>query len=240
MILIIALYVFANLAYLYVLSPVEVASVSTSSSVATEVAMRFMGRIAVSFMAMALLISTLGSLHTGTMAGSRVSYAMAKDGLFFKSLARLSPGTRVPVNALILQGVWSSVLALSGSYDTLTDYVIFAAWIFYGLNTASVFIFRRTMPDAERPYRTWGYPVVPVIFLFVALLLLTTTLWAAKDQFIEGVSKIGAGAIGAGIGTLIRTPPIAGLGIILLGLPIYYYWARANRAAATLPAEVDR
>jgi APA family basic amino acid/polyamine antiporter len=240
MILIIALYVFANLAYLYVLSPVEVASVSTASSVATEVAMRFMGRIAVSFMAMALLISTLGSLHTGTMAGSRVSYAMAKDGLFFKSLARLSPVTRVPVNALILQGVWSSVLALSGSYDTLTDYVIFAAWIFYGLNTASVFIFRRTMPDAERPYRTWGYPVVPVIFLFVALLLLTTTLWAAKDQFIEGVSKIGTGAIGAGLGTLIRTPPIAGLGIILLGLPIYYYWARASRAASTLPAEVDR
>jgi len=149
MLLIIALYVFANLAYLYVLSPVEVASVSTSSSVATEVAMRFMGRLAVSFMAMALLISTLGSLHTGTLAGSRVSYAMAKDRLFFKGLAKLSQNTRVPVNALILQGVWSGVLALSGSYDTLTDYVIFAAWIFYGLNTASVFIFRRTMPDAE-------------------------------------------------------------------------------------------
>jgi len=229
MLLIIALYVFANLAYLYVLSPVEVASVSTSSSVATEVAMRFMGRLAVSFMAMALLISTLGSLHTGTLAGSRVSYAMAKDRLFFKGLAKLSPNTRVPVNALILQGVWSGVLALSGSYDTLTDYVIFAAWIFYGLNTASVFIFRRTMPDAERPYRTWGYPFVPVVFLLVALLLLTTTLWAAKDQAIEGISKIGTGALAAGLGTLIRTPPIAGLGIIFLGLPIYYYWARANR-----------
>jgi APA family basic amino acid/polyamine antiporter len=229
MLLVIALYVFANLAYLYVLSPVEVASVSTSSSVATEVAMRFMGRLAVSFMAMALLISTLGSLHTGTLAGSRVSYAMAKDRLFFKGLAKLSPKTRVPVNALILQGVWSGVLALSGSYDTLTDYVIFAAWIFYGLNTASVFIFRRTMPDAERPYRTWGYPFVPVVFLLVALLLITTTLWAAKDQAIEGISKIGSGALAAGLGTLIRTPPIAGLGIILLGLPIYYYWARANR-----------
>jgi APA family basic amino acid/polyamine antiporter len=154
---------------------------------------------------------------------------MAKDRLFFKGLAKLSPKTRVPVNALILQGVWSGILALSGSYDTLTDYVIFAAWIFYGLNTASVFIFRRTMPDAERPYRTWGYPFVPVVFLLVALLLITTTLWAAKDQAIEGVSKIGSGALAAGLGTLIRTPPIAGLGIILLGLPIYYYWARANR-----------
>src|SRR5438045_9264152 len=113
---------------------------------------------------------------------------MAKDRLFFSSLARLSPGSRVPVNALILQGVWSCVLALSGSYDTLTDYVIFAAWIFYGMNTASVFIFRRSMPDAERPYRTWGYPFVPIVFLLVALLLLTTTLLAAKDQFLYGVS----------------------------------------------------
>jgi APA family basic amino acid/polyamine antiporter len=239
MILIIALYVFANAAYLYVLSPTDVASVPTSSSVATEVAMQFMGRIAVSFMAMALLISTLGSLHTGTMAGSRVSYAMAKDRLFFERLSHVSRNTRVPVNALILQGVWACVLALSGSYDRLTDYVIFAAWIFYGLNTAAVFKFRRTMPDAERPYKTWGYPVVPVIFLLVAIWLLVTTLWAAHDQVVDGVRKIAGGNIGGGLGTLAQTPPIAGLGIILLGLPIYYYWSRANRAAYVEEAVVE-
>ncbi|HVF51112.1 MAG TPA: amino acid permease [Pyrinomonadaceae bacterium] len=212
-----ALYIFANLAYLYVLSPVEIASVSKSSSVATEVVQRFLGptnlRLAVSLIAMAMMISTLGSLHTGTLSGARISYAMARDRLFFQPLARLSPRTHVPVNALLVQGVWSCVLALSGSFDTLTDYVIFAAWIFYGMNTASVFIFRRRMPHAERPYRTLGYPVVPVLFLLVTLGLLTTTLIATPRQ------------------------ALIGLGIILLGLPIYEYWSRRNRVAFEQPPD---
>src|SRR5947209_652888 len=122
-----ALYIFANFAYLYVLSPVEVANVAKASSVATEVARKFLGPAAVGAIAMAMMVSTLGSLHTGTLSGARISYAMAKDGLFFRPLARLSEQTRAPVNALILQCVWSCVLALSGSFDTLTDYVIFAA-----------------------------------------------------------------------------------------------------------------
>ena len=153
---------------------------------------------------MAMMISTLSSLHTGTLSGARISYAMAKDGLFFRPLARLSERTRVPVNALILQCVWSCVLALSGSFDTLTDYVIFAAWIFYALNAASVFIFRRKMPHAERPYRTVGYPVLPVVFLLSAGWLIYKTLWAKPTQ------------------------ALIGLGIIALGLPVYFYWARRN------------
>src|SRR5919199_3732891 len=199
-----ALYIFANFAYLYVLSPVEVASVAKASSVATEVARKFLGPAAVGAIAMAMMVSTLGSLHTGTLSGARISYAMAKDGLFFRPLARLSERTRVPVNALILQCVWSCVLALSGSFDTLTDYVIFAAWIFYGLNTASVFIFRRRMPHAERPYRTLGYPVLPVVFLAGAAWLIYNTLVATPRQ------------------------ALIGLGIIALGLPVYFYWARRN------------
>jgi APA family basic amino acid/polyamine antiporter len=134
---------------------------------------------------------------------------MAKDGLFFRPLARLSKRSRVPVNALILQCVWSCVLALSGSFDTLTDYVIFAAWIFYALNTASVFIFRRRQPEAERPYRTLGYPVLPVIFLLSAGWLIYNTLVATPKQ------------------------ALIGLGIIALGLPIYFYWARKNPHTAT-------
>jgi basic amino acid/polyamine antiporter, APA family len=199
-----ALYIFANFAYLYVLSPVEVSSVAKASSVATEVARKFLGPAAVSAIAMAMMVSTLGSLHTGTLAGARISYAMAKDGLFFRPLARLSERSRVPVNALILQCVWSCVLALSGSFDTLTDYVIFAAWIFYALNTASVFIFRRRMPNAERPYRTLGYPVLPILFLLAAGWLIYNTLRATPKQ------------------------ALIGLGIIALGLPIYFYWARKN------------
>ena len=140
------------------------------------------------------------------MSGARVSYAMAQDGLFFQSLAKVSPKTRVPVNALILQCVWACVLVLSGSYDKLTDYVIFAAWIFYALNTASVFYFRWKLPDAERPYRTLGYPVVPALFLLVALWLLFNTVLANPTQSLTG------------------------LVIIALGLPIYYYWASRQSA----------
>jgi len=207
-----ALYIFANVAYLYVLSPVEVANVSKASSVATEVARKFLGPAAVGVIAMAMMVSTLGSLHTGTLSGARISYAMAKDGLFFRPLARLSERTRVPVNALILQCVWSCVLALSGSFDTLTDYVIFAAWIFYALNTASVFIFRRRMPHAERPYKTVGYPVLPVVFLLAAGYLIVNTVIATPTQ------------------------ALVGLGIIALGLPIYFYWARKNPPSYSEPA----
>jgi APA family basic amino acid/polyamine antiporter len=200
-----ALYVFVNLAYYYVLTPTEIANVSTTSSVATEVASRFLGATAITLIAAALMTSSFGALHTSVLASARYPYAMSRDRLFFQSLARLSPKTHVPVRALIAQGLWSCVLALSGSYDTLTDYAIFALWIFYGLTTASVFVFRRTMPDAERPYKTWGYPVVPVVFLLVTAALLLNTLWTAPVQAFTG------------------------LGLIALGLPVYWYWSRHNQ-----------
>lgn len=202
MITVAALYIFVNLAYFYVLTPTEVASVAKTSSVATEVARNFLGPAAVSLIAAALLCSTFGTLHSSILTGARVPYAMSRDGLFFQNLARLSPRTHVPIGALVVQAIWAGLLALSGSYDTLTDYVIFASWIFYGLATASVFLFRRRFPDAERPYRTWGYPVIPILFLLVTAWLL--------------------------INTLITTPlqALAGLALILLGLPVYWYWSK--------------
>ena len=148
--------------------PSRLPTCPAASSVATEVARTYLGPAAVGAIAMAMMVSTLGSLHTGTMAGARISYAMARDGLFFRPLGQVSTRTHVPVNALLAQGAWACVLALSGSFDTLTDYVIFAAWIFYALTTAAVFLFRRRLPHAERPYRTLGYPVVPVLFLLAA------------------------------------------------------------------------
>jgi APA family basic amino acid/polyamine antiporter len=200
-----ALYLFANVAYFYVLTPTQIASISTASSVATEVASKFLGARAVMLIAVALMISSFGALHTSVLAGGRFPYAMARDRLFFKSLSRISPRTHVPVRALVVQGIWSGVLALSGSYDTLTDYAIFALWIFYGLATASVFVFRRRMPHAERPYRTWGYPVVPILFLLVtAWLIINTLMTTPKQSFI-------------------------GLGLIALGLPVYWYWSRNNQ-----------
>ncbi|HEX8136859.1 MAG TPA: amino acid permease [Pyrinomonadaceae bacterium] len=213
--LIIALYVFVNIAYFYALDPTTIASVTKESSVAREVAQTFLGPLAVSLIAAALMSSCIGTLHTSVLTGARVPYAMSRDRLFFQNLARLSPRTHVPIGALVLQGIWASVLALSGSFDTLTDYVIFGSWIFYGLVTASVFIFRRKMPNAERPYRAWGYPVVPVIFLLVTAWLLVNTLWTTPRQ------------------------ALIGLGLIALGLPVYWYWSRHNRLNYQAPLSVE-
>ncbi len=199
-----ALYVFVNVAYYYVLTPTEVASVSAASSVATEVASRFLGASAVMLIAVALMISSFGALHTSVLAGGRFPFAMARDRLFFKGLSHISPRTHVPVRALVVQGLWSCVLALSGSYDQLTDYAIFALWIFYGLATASVFVFRRRQPHAERPYRAWGYPVIPILFLVVTAWLIYNTVMTSPKQ------------------------SLIGLGLIALGLPVYWYWSRNN------------
>jgi APA family basic amino acid/polyamine antiporter len=188
-----ALYVFVNSAYFYVLTPTEVASVALSSSVATEVAKRFLGGAAVAAIAFALFTSSFGALHSSVMANSRVPYAMARDGMFFRALAMVSPRTHVPVRALIAQATWASVLALSGSYDSLTDAVIFASWILYGMTAGSVFLFRKRQPDAERPYRTWGYPVVPVLFLIVTAWLLINTLLTNPVQNVLGLLAIAAG-----------------------------------------------
>lgn len=204
MICIAILYTFVNVSYFYVLPPTEIANVSLQSSVATEVAKQFLGPVAVSVMAVGLLISTLGSLHNGILAGARIPYAMSRDGLFFRALGAVSPRTHVPVNALIVQGVWVCILALSGSFDKLTDYAMFAAWIFYGLGTASVFIFRKRLPDTPRPYRTLGYPVVPVLFILVTIYLILNTIWTAPLQ------------------------SLIGLGLIALGLPLYVYWSRKS------------
>ncbi len=204
-----ALYVFVNLAYFYVLTPTEIANVSAASSVATEVAQRFLGSLALTGIAAALMVSSFGALHTSVLAGGRFPYAMARDRLFFKSLSKINPRTHVPVRALVVQGFWAGVLALSGSYDALTDYAIFALWIFYGLATASVFVFRRRMPDAERPYRTWGYPVIPILFLLVTAWLIINTLITSPVQSLTG------------------------LGLIALGLPVYWYWSRNNEVVVT-------
>ena len=204
MLVILTLYVFVNVAYFYVLDPTAIAGILKTSSVAREVALTFLGPVAVSLIAVALFASSVGTLHTSVLTGARVPYAMASDRLFFQNLARLSKRTRVPVGALVVQGVWASILALSGSFDTLTDYVIFGSWIFYGLTTSAVFVFRRTMPDAERPYRAWGYPVVPVLFLLVTAGLLVYTLIATPKQALIGI------------------------GLISLGLPVYWYWSRFN------------
>lgn len=200
--LVIILYVGVNAAYFHVLSPAAVASVSATSSVATEVLASFAGPFAVTFMAAALMLSSLGSLHSSILANSRVPYAMAADGMFFKSLAKLSPRTRVPVNAVLAQAGWASVLAISGTFDTLTDSVVFASCLFYALSAAAVIVFRMREPDLPRPFKIWGYPFTPIVFVLVSAALLASALYATPKQALLGV------------------------GVIALGVPFYSYWSR--------------
>lgn len=210
-ILIIILYTFVHVGYFYVLDPNTIASVPLSSSVAKVVVGSFFGGdpasfavgVGVAFFTVGLMLSSLGTLHTSILSGSRIPFAMARDGLMLRSLGKLSV-THVPVRSLIFQGILSAILALSGSFDTLTDYVVFGSWIFYALVTSSIFVFRRKYPDLERPYKAWGYPVVPVVFLLVAgWLLVNTMVTSPKQSFV-------------------------GIGLIILGLPVYYYLSRTT------------
>ncbi|HEV8588721.1 MAG TPA: amino acid permease [Pyrinomonadaceae bacterium] len=205
MFLVMGLYLLVNVSYYHVLTPTQIANVAASSSVAAEVVRRLLGAVAVTLMAAAMMTSSFGALHASILATSRVPYAMARDRLFFQGLAKVSPRTHVPIRSLVVLGVWSCVIALSGSYDQLTDSAIFALTLFYAFVAGSVFIFRRRMPDAPRPYRTWGYPIVPIVFIVVDAWLIFRTIWDNPKQ-----SAIG-------------------LGLILIGLPVYLIWARRDR-----------
>jgi basic amino acid/polyamine antiporter, APA family len=205
MLLVIVLYVLVNVSYYFVLTPTEVANVSTASSVAAEAIGKVLGPLAVSLMAAVMMLCSWGSLQTSILGTARIPFAMARDGIFFQSLARVSRTTHVPVISLIVQAVWAGVLVLSGSFDQLTDLAIFAFWLFYGMVTAAVFVFRRREPNAPRPYRTWGYPVVPALFVLVTIYLIVFTF------------------INAPVRSFI------GLLIIAMGLPVYWYFARRNR-----------
>ena len=203
MLIVITLYVIVNVSYYYVLTPTEVASVSTASSVAAEATRRVLGPLAVSLIAAVMMLSSWGSLQTSILGTARIPFAMARDGLFFDSLSRVS-GKHVPVISLVVQGIWAAILALSGSFDQLTDYAIFAFWLFYGMVTASVFVFRRREPNAVRPYKTWGYPVVPAIFVLVTIGLIVATI---INAFVQSM---------------------IGLVIIAMGLPVYWYFERKS------------
>ena len=220
-ILIMLLYVFINAAYFYALAPTAVASVSANSSVAAEVTNSFMSPFSASakalvagLVAAALMASSVGTLHTSVLTGARVPYAMARDGLFFDNLSKVSETTRVPARAVLAQGLWACALVLIlRRFDKLTDYVVFGSYIFYGLVTASIFVFRRRMPHAERPYKAWGYPVVPILFLLVTGFLLVNTFWAAPSEALFGLLLIG------------------------LGFPIYYLFFRSRPAVAEAAEE---
>jgi basic amino acid/polyamine antiporter, APA family len=204
----VVLYVLLNLAYFYLLTPTEIANVPSDSSVAMEASRKLFGDKGRRMIAALLAASSFGALHAGILANARLPYAMARDGLFFSSYACLSPRTRVPVKALLMQAQWTSVLALASSLTALTEYVMFGAWVFFGLGVASVFVLRRKRPNAERPFRTWGYPVVPALFVMGTALLLANSLVTRPFQ------------------------SLVSLGLLTLGLPAYWYWKRRRAEPA--------
>ncbi len=197
-----ALYLLANAGYFYVLSPQEIASVSETSSVAGAVLVRLLGAGGVALMAGAVMLSAFGSLHAGMVAIPRMPFAMARDGLLPRALASVSPRTRVPTKAILLIGACGIAFVFSGTFDVITDLIVFVLLFFNGLAVASIYVLRRKLANVERPYRMWGYPIVPGLYL------------AATGYLM--------------INTFLSTPgrALAGIGIVALGLPIYFYYSR--------------
>ena len=201
-VLIIGLYLLVNAGYFYALSPLEVSNLPEASSVAGPVMVRMLGAGGASLLTLGMMLSTLGSLHSLSLTVARVPFAMARDGLLPAAFAKISTRSRVPTNAVLLVGACAVGFAFSGAFDVLTDLIVFMLLLFNGLAVAAVYVLRRTLPNALRPYRVWGYPAVPALFLIGTVYLM--------------------------INTLIATPgrALAGLVIVGLGLPLYAYYAR--------------
>ena len=177
-------------------------NVARSARVASDVVERAVGHGAAWWVTLAMVISALGSMNSSILSGARVPYAMARDGIFFRIADGIHPKYHTPGRALIFQCVLASLMALTGTFEELTNLFIFAGWIFYGLAVLALFRMRRTEPDLPRPYRCWGYPAVPALFVLGALAL-TTNIWFERP----GRSSIG-------------------LLLILAGLPFYRYWQK--------------
>jgi basic amino acid/polyamine antiporter, APA family len=209
--IVVILYLLANIAYLAVL-PLQGApdapeivqrgiQFAASDRVATAAASQLFGSGASVVMAVLIMVSTFGCNNGLILAGARVYYAMAKDGLFFKSAGHLNRNA-VPAAALWVQAVWASALCMSGTYSDLLDYVVFAVLVFYVLTVAGIFVLRRRRPDAERPYRVWGFPVVPLLYIIAAASIAIDLLIFKPAYTLPGV------------------------GIVVLGIPVFFFWRR--------------
>jgi len=200
---VILLYILANLAYLSAL-PLGMIKTAPEDRVATALLEQvFSNGMGAKCMALAIMVSTFGCVNGLVLAGSRVFYAMSEDGLFFKSAGHIHPRFATPVVALILQGVWASLLCLSGTYGQLLDYIIFAVLLFYILTIGGLFVLRKKQPERERPYRAFGYPVLPALYIIIATFI-DFVLFRYKPQY---------------------TWP--GLLIVLTGVPVYFLWRKS-------------
>lgn len=208
----IAIYVLANVAYLRVLSIDDIAS---SPRVAASVALLTLGSRGAGLVSLIILISIIGTLNGCFLTSPRVYFAQARDGLFFRKFGEVQPRFQTPGFAIVAQCVWALVLVVTGEYETLVDYAMFALWLSYALMVAGVMILRRTQPDLPRPYRMWGYPVTPVLFLAITAWFLGNMLWTRP------------------------VPSLIALLLVLTGVPVYFIWGR-RRVEPAINRELTR
>jgi basic amino acid/polyamine antiporter, APA family len=198
------IYVLINIGYMLLL-PVN--TIANSPSVAADAVKTVLGPVGGGIIALAIFISTFGTAGIYTLTAPRIYFAMAKDGIFFPQIAKIHPKFNTPSNAIIIQSTWAVLLIMFwGTFENLISYVVFTDWIFFGLTAASVFIFRKKMSGVKRDYKTLGYPVTPILFILMAAWFVINTLIEKPEQ------------------------AIAGLIMLALGLPVYFYWSRKTNS----------
>ena len=211
-IVVIAVYLLINLAYLYIL-PVE--QMAGSKLVASDMASAVLGPIGGGLIAAAVMISTFGTANGTIMVSARVYFAMSRENLFFKRIGNTHPKFNTPANALLIQAVWTALLVLSGTFDILTDMLIFISWIFYGMGAYGVFVLRKKWPDKHRPYKVIGYPWIPAVFVAFAAVFVIFTLYNDIVNYIQGHSEI--------------INSVFGLFLVAPGIPLYAYFNKKRK-----------
>jgi len=199
MVVVMVLYVLANVAYLKV---IPIPQIAATTRVGAALAERTLGPIGATLVSVTVLISIVGAINGCILTAARIPFAQAHDGLFFRRFGRVHPRFETPAFAIVLQGLWTAVLVVSGSYENLFSYSMVPAWIFYMLSVAAVFILRRKQPDLPRPYRMWGYPYTLAVFMLVSV-------WFVVNAFVTAPG-----------------PSFTALGIVAAGIPMYWIWRK--------------
>lgn len=209
--IVMALYISANIAYMHVLSVQEIAA---TERVGAAVAERIMGPRGGAVLSVVVLMSIIGAINGCILTGARIPFAQARDGMFFRRFATIHPRFETPAFAILVQAVWSGLLIITGSYESLSAYTILSAWLFYALSVAAVWVLRRKLPDASRPYRMWGYPFTLWAFLAVSV-------WFLVDALVNQPK-----------------PSIIALLLAAAGIPFYFIWRRPSAQVGDIGARV--
>jgi APA family basic amino acid/polyamine antiporter len=202
---VIVLYISANLAYAFIIPMQEMTG---SPHIAADVAQTVFGPVGAALIIIGILCSTFGTTNGQLLSGPRSIYAAGIDGAFTPKLSTVHPRYKTPYRAILTMGIWACLLTLSGTFEQITSYVVFASWAFYALTVLSVIILRRKMPDVARPYKAWGYPYATLAFVAIAGWFLYNTLLADTRNAVVGII------------------------LIVISLPFYFFWTRMNYSAS--------